>query len=69
MRLADQQQFSVYNFDAADVEKTWKHFELYEAECKALVEKYFAEEKDATAGCDVSRVPAQFPALAATTCV
>ncbi len=65
VRLADEQQFSVYNFDAADVEKTWKHFELYEAECKALVEKYFAVVKDATAGCDVSRVPAQFPVLAA----
>jgi len=65
VRLADEQQFSVYNFDAADVEKTWKHFELYEAECKALVEKYFAVVKDVTAGCDVSRVPAQFPVLAA----
>ncbi len=65
VRLADEQQFSVYNFDAADVEKTWKHFELYEAECKALVEKYFAVVKDVTAGCDVSRVTAQFPVLAA----
>ena len=27
-------QFSVYNFEAADVEKTWKHFELYEAEAR-----------------------------------
>jgi glycyl-tRNA synthetase alpha chain len=40
VRLADEQQFSVYNFEAADVEKTWKHFELYEAECKALLESY-----------------------------
>jgi glycyl-tRNA synthetase alpha chain len=40
VRLADEQQFSVYNFEAADIEKTWKHFELYEAECKALLEKY-----------------------------
>jgi glycyl-tRNA synthetase alpha chain len=24
----------------ADVEKTWKHFELYEAECKALLDQY-----------------------------
>jgi glycyl-tRNA synthetase alpha chain len=30
----------VYNFEAADVENTWKHFELYEAECKALLETY-----------------------------
>ena len=40
VRLADEQQFSVYNFEAADVEKTWKHFELCEAECKALLGEY-----------------------------
>jgi glycyl-tRNA synthetase alpha chain len=40
VRLADEQQFSVYNFELADVEKTWKHFELCEAECKGLIDKY-----------------------------
>jgi glycyl-tRNA synthetase alpha chain len=40
VRLADELQFSVYNFETADVEKTWKHFELYESECKALIERY-----------------------------
>jgi glycyl-tRNA synthetase alpha chain len=40
VRLADEQQFSVYNFEAADVQSTWKHFELCEAECKALLEGY-----------------------------
>src|SRR5258708_20676770 len=40
VRLADELQFSVYNFEAADVEKTWKHFELCEAECKGLLEQY-----------------------------
>ena len=40
VRLADEQQFSVYNFELADVETTWKHFELYEAECRALLETY-----------------------------
>jgi len=38
VRLADEVQFSVYNFEAADVEKTWEHFRLYEAECKGLLE-------------------------------
>jgi glycyl-tRNA synthetase alpha chain len=38
VRLADELQFSVYNFEAADVEKSWEHFRLYEAECKALLE-------------------------------
>ena len=37
VRLADEQQFSVYNFEAADVQSAWKHFELCEAECKALL--------------------------------
>jgi glycyl-tRNA synthetase alpha chain len=40
VRLADEQQFSVYNFELADVEKAWKHFELYEAECKTLLGEY-----------------------------
>ena len=40
VRLADELQFSVYNFEMADVAKTWKHFELYESECKALIEKF-----------------------------
>ena len=40
VRLADELQLSIYNFEMADVEKTWKHFELCEAECKALLEQY-----------------------------
>jgi len=46
VRLADELQLSVYNFEMADVEKTWKHFELYEAECKALLEQYSVLTKD-----------------------
>jgi len=40
VRLADEVQFSVYNFEAADVEKAWAHFDLYEAECKGLLANY-----------------------------
>ena len=46
VRLADELQFSVYNFEIADIEKTWKHFDLCEAECKALLEKYATLSKD-----------------------
>jgi glycyl-tRNA synthetase alpha chain len=46
VRLADEVQFSVYNFEAADIEKTWKHFELCEAECKGLLERYAALQDD-----------------------
>ena len=45
VRLADEQQFSVYNFELADVEKAWKHFELYEAECKELLDRYSESTK------------------------
>ena len=42
IRLQDERQFSVYNFELADVEKAWKHLELYEAECQALLDNYQA---------------------------
>jgi len=59
VRLADEQQFSVYNFEAADVEKTWKHFELCEAEAKGLLEKYGSQPKES------EREKLRFPLLSA----
>jgi glycyl-tRNA synthetase alpha chain len=60
VRLADEQQFSVYNFEMADVEKTWRHFELCEAECKKLIDRYAAlvkvKSEDGIA-CEKSRFP------------
>jgi glycyl-tRNA synthetase alpha chain len=44
IRLQDELQFSVYNFEKADVEKAWKHLALYEAECQALLDEYSAEK-------------------------
>src|SRR6478672_6863724 len=40
VRLADELQLSVYNFDMADVTSAWKHFELCEAECVGLIRQY-----------------------------
>lgn len=40
IRLADEEQFSAYNFEFADVDKLWKHLELYEAECQGLIAEY-----------------------------
>lgn len=37
VRLHEEQQFSAYSFDYADVTSLWKHLELYEAECAALL--------------------------------
>ncbi len=65
VRLADEEQFSVYNFESADVERAWKHFEMYEAECKGLLEKYAALPKDMTQGDGIAREKSRFPLLAA----
>jgi len=45
VRLADELQMSVYNFEAANVEYAWKHLDLFEAECKALIDQYHALSK------------------------
>jgi glycyl-tRNA synthetase alpha chain len=45
VRLADELQFSVYNFELADVEKAWEHFRLYESECNALIERLSVAKK------------------------
>jgi len=65
VRLADELQFSVYNFELADVEKAWKHFELCEAECKGLLERYAAFAKDRSTGDGIAREKSRFPLLAA----
>ena len=65
VRLADEVQFSVYNFELADVEKAWKHFELCEAECKGLLEQYATLTKDKTEGDGIGRDKSRFPLLGA----
>ena len=57
VRLAEELQFSVYNFEAADVEKTWKHFELYESECRTLIERYNDLVKSKAAEAERKRFP------------
>ena len=55
MRLAEEEQFSAYGFDYADVASLWKHLELYEAECLGLLERArgFAEME----GLELKRFP------------
>jgi len=48
VRFAEELQFSVYNFEEADVAKLWEHFNQYEAEAKSLLAKadtLLADEK------------------------
>jgi glycyl-tRNA synthetase alpha chain len=51
VRLHEEQQFSAYAFDYASVESLWKHLELYEAECLALLEqaRHVLREEDSDA--------------------
>ncbi len=65
VRLADELQFSVYNFEAADVEKAWKHFEQCEAECKTLLQGYAGLAEDKIGGDGLSQNRKRFPLLAA----
>ena len=65
VRLADEQQFSVYNFELADVDKAWKHFELCETECRKLLEQYSAISEDKSPTDGVGRERSRFPILGA----
>jgi glycyl-tRNA synthetase alpha chain len=65
VRLADELEFSAYNFELADVEKAWKHFELCEAECKSLLDQYAELAKVEVAGDGQPRDKRRFPILAA----
>jgi glycyl-tRNA synthetase alpha chain len=40
VRLADELQFSVYNFEMANVDRLWRLLSEYEAECKELMAAY-----------------------------
>ncbi len=39
VRFEEELQFSVYNFEYADVARLWEHFNSYEAEAKALLDQ------------------------------
>ena len=41
VRLTDEIQFSVYNFEAANIDFLWSHFNQYERECSVLIEGYW----------------------------
>ncbi len=61
VRLEEEVQFSVYNFEFADVDKLWEHFNRYEAEAQSLLEQAGALLKDEHASVSEKR---RFPLLA-----
>jgi glycyl-tRNA synthetase alpha chain len=40
VRLKEEQQFSIYNFELADVATLWQLFDLHEKECQRLIALY-----------------------------
>jgi len=40
VRLAEELQFSVYNFEAANVDRLWRLLAEYEGECRELLAQY-----------------------------
>ena len=61
VRLAEEVQFSVYNFELAEVDKLWEHFNLYESEAQGLLKKANALLQDEHADTVSKR---RFPLLA-----
>ncbi len=62
VRFQDELQLSVYNFEKADVEKTWKHLEMYESESQALITQFHTLLADKNASIAEKE---HFPLLAA----
>jgi glycyl-tRNA synthetase alpha chain len=61
VRLEEELQFSVYNFEFADVPKLWEHFNMYEAEAQSLLTQASDLLKDEKAPAAEKR---RFPLLA-----
>jgi len=66
MRLPEEEQFSAYGFDYADVASLWKHLDLYEKECLGLLDqaKLLDVGSDADATADALKLK-RFPTLGA----
>jgi glycyl-tRNA synthetase alpha chain len=62
VRYQDELQLSVYNFEKADVEKAWKHFDMYESESQSLISQFHALNADKKASVAEKE---RFPLLAA----
>jgi len=62
MRMPEEEQFSSYGFDYADVPKLWEHLHLYEKECLGLLDQ--ARQLGEDEGADLQRRK-RFPVLGA----
>jgi len=48
VRHAEELEFSVYNFEVANIDFLWQHFGLYERECEQLVSAYWEAKNGKT---------------------
>jgi glycyl-tRNA synthetase alpha chain len=74
IRFQDELQFSIYNFEKADVAFLWQAFDLYEKECRRLLDEYKSlhrsHDQDAAVSSNaISEEEARFPLLPAYDCV
>jgi len=76
VRLADELQLSVYNFEIALIPNLWEHFNLYEQECSVLLGQYeglkkkreamqFASDRDQNRYDELAEAVRRFPLLGA----
>jgi glycyl-tRNA synthetase alpha chain len=61
MRLAEEEQFSAYSFDYADVRKLWEHLNLYEEECEALLKNIETKLLEWPSGKTIPEMALQIP--------
>lgn len=45
VRLAEERQFSTYNFELANVDALWDEFDLHEGECQRLLARFPADKE------------------------
>jgi glycyl-tRNA synthetase alpha chain len=59
MRLPEEEQYSAYGFDYANVASLWAHLDLYEKECLGLLEQWSSAQKSYAfaTGQDLKSIP------------
>ncbi len=65
VRHQEELQMSVYNFEKADIDSLWKHLELYEQECKKLLQDFELIWSNRAEDAQQRRIIGRFPLLGA----
>jgi glycyl-tRNA synthetase alpha chain len=65
VRFQDELQLSVYNFERANVDSLWAHFNLYEKECQELLKEFEKMLSNKSADQAQRQIIERFPLLGA----